>query len=257
MAFAKENLSPSQCKTVCVPRVEFNYETKTWRTKEYILPYCNNDYVLLTPRDLLTQDETFINRADMLGNLQNIAPSVEDATLRFELNQYFTEVLSKKQKELSKTEKNWIATELIRSHPELIDYYIKYKEDNEEKATSISTQAVQEVRMLFNTQLQELTQCLNARTAFYKINANSHDEAYQRVQFLKDVIENMDGYRLFYLNGHPLKRENDLQIMYRLVWYATDFDVNREVNNGRGPVDFKISKGSKDATLIEFKLASN
>ena len=137
MAFAKENLSPSQCKTVCVPRVEFNYETKTWRTKEYILPYCNNDYVLLTPRDLLTQDETFINRADMLGNLQNIAPSVEDATLRFELNQYFTEVLSKKQKELSKTEKNWIATELIRSHPELIDYYIKYKEDNEEKATSI------------------------------------------------------------------------------------------------------------------------
>ena len=193
----------------------------------------------------------------MLGNLQNIAPSVEDATLRFELNQYFTEVLSKKQKELSKTEKNWIATELIRSHPELIDYYIKYKEDNEEKATSISIQAVQEVRMLFNTQLQELAQCLNARTAFYKINANSHDEAYQRVQFLKDVIENMDGYRLFYLNGHPLKRENDLQIMYRLVWYATDFDVNREVNNGRGPVDFKISKGSKDATLVEFKLASN
>lgn len=34
-------------------------------------------------------------------------------------------------------------------------------------------------------------------------------------------------------------------------------DVNREVNNGRGPVDFKISKGSKDTTLVEFKLASN
>lgn len=34
-------------------------------------------------------------------------------------------------------------------------------------------------------------------------------------------------------------------------------DVNREVNNGRGPVDFKISKGSMNATLVEFKLASN
>ena len=33
--------------------------------------------------------------------------------------------------------------------------------------------------------------------------------------------------------------------MYRLVWYATDFDVNREVNNGRGPVDFKIQKEAK------------
>ena len=48
-----------------------------------------------------------------------------------------------------------------------------------------------------------------------------------------------------------------MQIMYRLVWYATEVDVNREVNNGRGPVDFKVSKGSSDSTLVEFKLASN
>lgn len=75
--------------------------------------------------------------------------------------------------------------------------------------------------------------------------------------FLKSVIEDMDGYRIFYLNGTPIRRENDLQIMYRLVWYATEYDVNREVNNGRGPVDFKISKGSKNSTLVEFKLASN
>ena len=33
--------------------------------------------------------------------------------------------------------------------------------------------------------------------------------------------------------------------------------MNREVNNGRGPVDYKISKGSKDKTVVEFKLASN
>jgi hypothetical protein len=45
--------------------------------------------------------------------------------------------------------------------------------------------------------------------------------------------------------------------MYRLTWFATTYDVNREVNNGRGPVDFKISKGHGDKTLIEFKLASN
>lgn len=45
--------------------------------------------------------------------------------------------------------------------------------------------------------------------------------------------------------------------MYRLVWYATEFDVNREVNNGRGPVDYKISKGAWNSSLVEFKLASN
>ena len=45
--------------------------------------------------------------------------------------------------------------------------------------------------------------------------------------------------------------------MYRLTWYGTAFDVNREVNNGRGPVDFKISKGAADKSLVEMKLASN
>ena len=45
--------------------------------------------------------------------------------------------------------------------------------------------------------------------------------------------------------------------MYRLVWYGTSLDVNREVNNGRGPVDYKVSFGKKNSTLVEFKLASN
>ena len=74
---------------------------------------------------------------------------------------------------------------------------------------------------------------------------------------MKDVIENKDGYRIFYLDGKPLKRELDLQVLFRLTWYATTSDVNREVNNGRGPVDFKISRGDKDKSLVEFKLASN
>lgn len=62
---------------------------------------------------------------------------------------------------------------------------------------------------------------------------------------------------LFYVKGKPIQREADLQIMYLLTWFATSFDVNREVNNGRGLVDFKISRGSADKTLVEFKLASN
>lgn len=46
-------------------------------------------------------------------------------------------------------------------------------------------------------------------------------------------------------------------MFFGLIWYRTEFDVNREVNNGRGPVDFKVSAGSVDKTLIEFKLGSN
>ena len=57
--------------------------------------------------------------------------------------------------------------------------------------------------------------------------------------------------------GKAIKREADLQVIYKLTWYTTEYDVNREVNNGRGPVDYAVSKGSKDKTIVEFKLASN
>jgi len=77
------------------------------------------------------------------------------------------------------------------------------------------------------------------------------------VAFLKDVIENKGGHKVFYVKGKPIQRETDVHILYRLTWFATSSDVSREVNAGRGPADFKISRGAKDKTLVEFKLASN
>ena len=46
----------------------------------------------------------------------------------------------------------------------------------------------------------------------------------------------------------------DVQLSFKLVWYKTKFAVDSEVGNGRGVVDFIISKGANDKTLIEFKL---
>jgi len=77
------------------------------------------------------------------------------------------------------------------------------------------------------------------------------------VEFLKDVIENKGGHRLFYINGTPIAREEDIQIAYRFTWFGTTSDVSREVNDGRGPADFKISRGSDDKAIVEFKLAKN
>jgi len=59
------------------------------------------------------------------------------------------------------------------------------------------------------------------------------------------------------VNGTPIQRESDLQILYRLTWFGTSMDVTREANDGRGPADFKISRGAKDKSLVEMKLAGN
>lgn len=255
--FAREYLNPSQCKEFMIQKVYFNYETKTWVSQTYYLPCFKDDYVLLTPKCMLTRDDTFINRTDMIRNLQTIAPSVDDETLRFELDHYLSEILGIGDKKPTKAEKDRAAEILIRTHPELIDHYIKYKEDHEEEATSVSKEQVSEVEMLFQTQLTELVDLLKNKTQFYDFIPDAHEESLRRIQYLKHVIEDQDGYRIFYVNGKPIKRESDLQVMYRLVWYGTLLDVNREVNNGRGPVDYKVSYGKKNSTLIEFKLASN
>jgi len=73
--------------------------------------------------------------------------------------------------------------------------------------------------------------------------------------FFKDVVENKGGHRIFYIDGSPLEREEDLHILYRMTWFATTSDVTREANDGRGPVDFKVSRGGADKALVEFKLA--
>ena len=71
----------------------------------------------------------------------------------------------------------------------------------------------------------------------------------------KDYIENQDGYRLFN-RGAASRSPTSRRSRPVRPAAAAPFDLNREVNNGRGPVDFKSFLG-RDKCLIEFKLASN
>lgn len=84
----------------------------------------------------------------------------------------------------------------------------------------------------------------------------TYKNSLERVMHLKNIIENRDGYKLFYDKKRPITREKHLHILFDFTWFATELDVNKEVNNGRGPVDFKVSLGL-DQTLVEFKLASS
>jgi hypothetical protein len=73
----------------------------------------------------------------------------------------------------------------------------------------------------------------------------------------KSYIEDNDGYKLLNRAGQPFSTEKEVHLAFGLVWCKSEFDINREPNNGRGPVDFKASYGSGDKSIIEFKLGSN
>src|SRR5207245_6409209 len=62
--FARDNIPSDLRKAVSVPKARFNYDMQRWEAKTYELPYYRDDYVILTPRDILTKDDTWISRAD-------------------------------------------------------------------------------------------------------------------------------------------------------------------------------------------------
>lgn len=251
--FAREHIHPSMRAVFAIEKVSFDYTARRWMGARYELPAFGPDFVLLSPKDILTKDEAWINRGDLLDQFQDIYKAMPDEQVRAQVNEYFIRRLSEDAKE---DEIREAATATIEHFPQLIDYYIRRKEDTGDEAHKVSGLKVRETEIQFIQQIRMLVDEKLAGTEFYE-EGDSFEESLRRLHFLKGVIEDQDGYRLFYLNGKPVQREADLQIMYRLTWYASTYDANREVNNGRGPVDFKVSKGSADKTLIEFKLASN
>lgn len=258
--FALSNIDQKQLKIVKVDKVYFDYDLERWMPKEFTLPFLFGDFILLTPRDILTKDDNWINSNDLRGDFTRICNSISNDQLRHEIFNYFQKRLPKteKNKRNSQREISLAIHETIKKFPEIIKYYVKQKEENKEGAKNISMQKVEEVETMFVRQISNFVEILLNETEFYNIGPiSSYEESLKRVMYLKSVIENNDGYRLFYIDKQPIKREDDLQIIYRLTWFASAFDVNREPNNGRGPVDYSVSKGSEDKTLIEFKLASN
>ncbi|QFT63784.1 hypothetical protein [Roseivivax sp. THAF30] len=77
----------------------------------------------------------------------------------------------------------------------------------------------------------------------------------------KNYVENQGGWELIYNDDGTAKSESACQRLFlgivRHYCQANNIDLSPEVNIGRGPVDFKVSRGFEFRALIEVKLANN
>lgn len=252
--FARQHLGPEQCRDFGVRHVRFNYDTEAWESGTYFLPVLWGDFVLLTPIDMLTRDDTWISFTDMVGRFSSIPEALPNAELRAQVSNYFALALGNKPKR----EHVVAAVEAtVRQYPELLDYYIRLREDAGDEAEQQSLAKVRDTFEIFVEQLTRLVRDLVARTDFYNIGWSSYDEALTRAKLFKHYVEDQDGWKLVNRGNGVFAKETEVQLYFGLAWFGSAFDVNREPNNGRGPVDFKISIGAADKSLIEFKLASN
>ncbi len=155
--FARKHVTPSLCKNVTVNKVRFNYTTETWERGQYYLPWREKDYVLLTPRDTLTKENTWINRTDLIDDFHYIPDAIPNDQLRTQINNYFVKILPRKS---SRKEERDAAMRTIMNFPQLIDYYILRKEQNGDKAFDLSTALVSRSKRLYVDQFKELIRLL-------------------------------------------------------------------------------------------------
>ena len=126
---------------------------------------------------MLTKDDTWINKTDLLDDFASIPTAIEDEQLRGHVNNYLRKVLKKNPK---KKDERDAARQTLLHFPKLIDYYIKHKEDDWDLAASISATKVRLSVQLYVDKFKGLVSALEQLTTFYQITGNTYDEALAR-----------------------------------------------------------------------------
>lgn len=256
--FAKEHLAPNQRAQFSV-RCTYDAKLRIWLPKSFELPYLykdgdHGDFLVLTPLDILSKDEAFISHSSFVSQFRSIANSLDNTSLRSSINEFFSSHLPANPK---RDEIEYAIEKTVERFPEILDYYIQHQEKNKDRASAISAERVEKLKSEIIETVRQLIRSLFYGCEFYTTPTTSYAEALARAKFLKYVIENNDGYRIFYKDGKPIAQEESIQRIFRLTWFSSPYDVNSEVNNGRGPADYKVSSGQRDSTIVEFKLGGS
>ncbi|MCM3269275.1 hypothetical protein [Paenibacillus elgii] len=152
------------------------------------------------------------------------------------------------------------------------DYYNLFKQNpiefldkfgiNFEDYIELFPEDIQQEVIEFQQQYQQLVEIDNRSISENIENVNSfHAHINLAIDRFKNAIENRGLYKLFWNDDSTKKDESIAQIILLNYIYEYCFshniDISREVNIGRGPVDFKLSHGMKFRILIEVKYAHN
>lgn len=270
--FARRYINKKYINTFNVEKAFFNYETESFLTKEFELPYIINEnrkkeYVLLTPKDILRVDEPAINRKDLFNSCDDVRKIIDNDSLRAYVNNYIGKAINKYEENQLKNNKSIsdrgvkkvekaAFKRLIEECPELYDYYIKFVENNSKKVNKLAYEECSAELEKFYSKSKELIEKVN-NGYITKKYIGAREEAKNRLKYFKHIIEDCDGYLCLYNNGKQIAKEKDLQRLFKFVWFGTSYKLDAEPNNGRGQADFIVSKGKLNQNILEFKLASN
>lgn len=235
--FATKHLDNNLLSEFAIHKVDFDFERGVWRDGRFILPTLQKngrkDFVLLVPRKILTKEETWISRNDFLENDTAVFNVIPNNELRAKINKFFYDNLQiklnkKKQpeKEYSKKSRMNALLKVVWEYPQLLDYYIKLKEQRKDDALNWHIAEPESIN--FFTDANKIQPLIESRN-FGRLT--SFDDCVSRIAFFKKTLESNS--RDLYFKDKPLQ-EKHLRVMFKNTTYSSLFDYNSEVDNGRG-----------------------
>lgn len=247
--FALDNIDKSLLKEFPIKNASFDYDKEIWIDKTYTLPNYNGDFVLLTPKSILTKDNTWINKKDLCANYDGVIDSIPNEELR---SRFVNEVLRLiPEDDNTKKSRNKAISETILKYPEYIDYFIKHKVKHGNEAKINSLNKVNQTADLFVKNISYLYDELK-KTEFYDIKLTGSKELRMKISLLKDLIENKSGSKFLYINECGITREKEFGIFIKMLFMANgDFNFN----NVKNIINFKLASNNKlkDALVLKFK----
>lgn len=225
-SFCKKYLKESDCAIFSVEKAEFNYKTESFITKEYYLPFIINEkgedeFILLTPSDILRKNEPSLNRDHFLKNNRKVRDYIDNDVLKEQVNNYIAKAVATYEKDQQKNKKKTregsikkiereAFAEIVKEHPEIYDYYIKMREEEKEEINKECNEEVDIQIDKFINNAQELINIFQ-RTNYVLSESNSaYEESKNRTKYFKHIIEDCDGYKNLYYKGERISTENDL-----------------------------------------------
>lgn len=222
----------------------FDLKRGRWQAARYNLPLnpYTNSPILLVPEDYLRSLPT-INANDFWDYCYD----TQNELIRREFGDEITHNVDKAT-----------IVKFARKHPELRKQYVGVKEERGSEPYDLKTDPSGFYRPYLGAQTWASQNPLHLT-----ISSSSEllDAILKFVDQFRNYVENNDGWRLLWNDDASPKKEVAFQALFSGVLIphcqANDIDISKEANIGRGPVDFKFSKGYSKRVLVEAKLAAN
>ena len=146
------------------------------------------------------------------------------------------------------------------------DECIRIKEELQEKVNVLYDEMIVEIKQ-FSSQLSfynddignQIKEHIFREIDLKNNEKNSFEAAFDILKIFKEWVETNRGWNLIQ-NTASNRREKDIQRLIHLVAKSyvefRNLDISFESDAGRGPLDFKVSRGN-DKTIVEVKLSTN